>query len=77
MFDEEELGLNLGISRTSTRGASGRDGGAKGKVKTVGVLERRANVTKVGGEVVISKEGNGAVKVRDSKTHLFSCANEI
>lgn len=66
MFDEEELGLNLGISRTPGRGSSGRDGGgaSRSKVKTVGVLERRANVTKIGGEVVVSKEGKGAVKVR-------------
>jgi dynactin 4 len=66
MFDEEELGLNLGITRTPGRGGSGRDGGntSRNKVKTVGVLERRANVTKIGGEVVVSKEGKGAVKVQ-------------
>jgi len=65
MFDDEELGLNLGISRTPGRGGLGRDGGssARSKTKTVGVLERRANVTKIGGEVVVSKEGKGAVKV--------------
>ncbi|KAG1748565.1 dynactin p62 family-domain-containing protein [Suillus lakei] len=33
-----------------------------GKVKTVGVLEKRANVTVVGGEVVIGKEARGHVK---------------
>jgi dynactin-4 len=38
----------------------------KSKVKTVGVIEKRANVTKIGGEVVVSKEGKGAVKVRSS-----------
>jgi dynactin 4 len=57
MFDEEELGIG---SRTPGK-SSGKEAG-KGKVKSVGVLERRANVTKIGGEVVISKEGKGAVK---------------
>lgn len=50
--DDDELRL---------RGSSDRDG--KGKVKTVGVLEKRANVTLVGGEVVIGKEARGNVKV--------------
>jgi len=35
----------------------------RGKNKTVGVLEKRANVTVVGGEVVIGKEARGGVKV--------------
>ena len=66
MLDDEELGLNLGIgSRTPGKSGAGRD--SKGKTKTVGILERRANVTKVGGEVVVGKEGKGAVKV-SSKT---------
>lgn len=38
--------------------------GGRGKNRTVGVLERRANVTVVGGEVVISKEARGDIKVR-------------
>lgn len=76
MFDEEELGLNLGISRTSGRGGTGRDGAVKGKVKTVGVLERRANVTKIGGEVVVSKEGKGNVKVRCAQSTRFGWTNE-
>ena len=55
MFGVEDEGEGLSVGR------SGRDG--KGKVKTVGVLERRANVTMVGGEVVIGKEAKGSVKV--------------
>ena len=34
-----------------------------GKAKTVGVLERKANITYIGGEVVIGKEAKGDVKV--------------
>lgn len=34
------------------------------KPKTVGVLERKANTTVVGGELVIGKEGRGPVKAR-------------
>jgi hypothetical protein len=54
-LEDDELGLELGRTRD-------KDG--KGKVKTVGVLEKRANVTVVGGEVVIGKEARGHVKVR-------------
>ena len=39
-------------------------GGAGGKGKTVGVLERRANVTIVGGEAVVGRDARGPVKVR-------------
>ncbi|PPQ92843.1 hypothetical protein CVT25_004331 [Psilocybe cyanescens] len=35
---------------------------SRGKARTVGVLEKRANVTLVGGEVVIGKEARGNVK---------------
>jgi len=39
-----------------------RGGGAGGKGKAVGVVERRANVTVVGGEVVVGRDARGAVK---------------
>ncbi|EKM51670.1 uncharacterized protein PHACADRAFT_150266 [Phanerochaete carnosa HHB-10118-sp] len=35
---------------------------SRGKSRTVGVLERRANVTMIGGEVMISKEARGDMK---------------
>ncbi|OCB83844.1 hypothetical protein A7U60_g9049 [Sanghuangporus baumii] len=35
---------------------------SRGKTKTVGVLDKKANTTIVGGEVVISREGRGEVK---------------
>jgi dynactin-4 len=38
-------------------------GGTSGKGKSVGVLERRANVTVVGGEVVVGRDAKGPVKV--------------
>jgi dynactin-4 len=50
MFDDDAMG-GLG------------DRELKSKVKTVGVIDKRANVTRIGGEVVVSKEGKGAVKV--------------
>lgn len=43
----------------SSRTAPGRGG----KVKTVGVLEKKANTTYIGGEVVIGKEAKGDAKV--------------
>ncbi|KAF9483489.1 dynactin p62 [Pholiota conissans] len=49
--DDEELGL---------KGSLATDG--RGKLRTVGVLEKRANVTIIGGEVVIGKEARGNVK---------------
>ncbi|KAF7795428.1 hypothetical protein EIP86_006586 [Pleurotus ostreatoroseus] len=40
----------------------GRRDQGRGRTRTVGVLERRANVTVIGGEVVIGKEARGNVK---------------
>ncbi|KAH7914243.1 dynactin p62 family-domain-containing protein [Hygrophoropsis aurantiaca] len=54
-LEDDELGLEP-VGKTS------RDRDGRGKIKTVGVLERRANVTIVGGEVVIGKEARGHVK---------------
>ncbi|KAG6856238.1 hypothetical protein H0H87_006171 [Tephrocybe sp. NHM501043] len=53
MFGVEDDDLGIG------RGGREKD---RGKVKTVGVLEKRANVTVVGGEVVIGKEARGLVR---------------
>jgi len=46
------------------RGLSGaeREARGKGKTRTVGVLDKRANTTIVGGEVVVGREGKGEVK---------------
>jgi len=60
--DEEMYGLDDEDGLHS--GRSGKDAESRGKVRTVGVLERRANVTVVGGEVIIGKEAQGQVKVR-------------
>jgi dynactin-4 len=46
-------------------GRGGQDNDGRGKSKTVGVLEKRANVTLIGGEVVIGKEARGNVKARN------------
>lgn len=53
--EDDELGLDGG------RGT--RDKGSRGKTKTVGVLERRANVTVVGGEVNVHRTYRGEIKV--------------
>jgi dynactin-4 len=51
-------------------------GGAGGKGKTVGVLERRANVTVVGGEVVVGRDAKGPVKVSCAVDSLI-CRDSI
>lgn len=52
-LDDDELEARL----------SGREKEPKPKSKTVGILEKRANVTVVGGEVALGKEARGEVKV--------------
>ncbi|KIJ54802.1 hypothetical protein M422DRAFT_240886 [Sphaerobolus stellatus SS14] len=46
------------------RGLSGaeREARGKGKTKTVGVLEKKANTTVVGGEVVVGRDAGGEIK---------------
>ena len=58
--DDEDM---FGVDGDETVGLGGKESDAKSRNRTVGVLERRANVTLVGGEVVIGKEARGAVKV--------------
>ena len=58
--DDEDM---FGVDGDETVGRGGKESDAKGRSRTVGVLEKRANVTLVGGEVVIGKEARGAVKV--------------
>ncbi|KDQ62635.1 hypothetical protein JAAARDRAFT_189929 [Jaapia argillacea MUCL 33604] len=58
--DEDMFGVEddeMGDADVRSRDREGRS-----KTKTVGVLEKRANVTIVGGEVVIGKEAKGDVK---------------
>lgn len=44
-------------------GRDGREAEGKARGKAVGVLEKKANMTLVGGEVVIGREGKGDIKV--------------
>ncbi|KDR82871.1 hypothetical protein GALMADRAFT_238503 [Galerina marginata CBS 339.88] len=57
--DDEMFGID---DDDELPGRGGKETDSRGKVRTVGVLERRANVTLVGGEVVIGKEARGNVK---------------
>lgn len=59
--DEDMFGVDEDDEFGTGRGAREKDG--RGKTKAVGVLDKRANVTVVGGEVVIGKEARGSVKV--------------
>ncbi|KAG8935748.1 hypothetical protein FRC02_006557 [Tulasnella sp. 418] len=60
MFDEDDLEEMLSGGASGASKPSGKK--AKALKGNVGVLERKANVTKVGGEVLISREGTGDVK---------------
>jgi len=51
-----------GRRQASASTSSGTTTTRGGKVKTVGVLERKTNTTRIGGEVVIGKEAQGDVK---------------
>ncbi|KAF8644678.1 hypothetical protein AX16_008338 [Volvariella volvacea WC 439] len=59
MYDPDDDGEFASLR--GGRGAGGRDDG-RGRSKTVGILEKKANMTLVGGEVVIGKEARGNVK---------------
>lgn len=63
-LDDDEIGLRPPRERE------------KPKVKTVGVLEKRANLTVIGGEVVLGKEARGNVKVGSLSFH-DRCTDDI
>lgn len=61
LLDDEALAIGgSGISSNASGGKKGKSGSASANI---GVVERKANVTVVGGEVVVGKEGRGDVKV--------------
>ncbi|EIW59395.1 dynactin p62 [Trametes versicolor FP-101664 SS1] len=57
MFGLDDDGMEVA---ENTRGKKSKDG--RGKTRSVGIVERRANVTVVSGEVLIPKEARGDVK---------------
>jgi len=61
-LDDDMDPLGLGSHGAAAEISPVREKSAKGKTKTVGVLEKKANMTVVGGEVVIGREGRGDVK---------------
>lgn len=66
-IDEDEMDVDeFDVGGRGRGGRSMRGGSAAGRNKTVGVLERRANVTVIGGEVMLTKEAKGRVKVRSA-----------
>lgn len=71
-MDDDEVPERLGLERAG----AGAAGGKSSRTKTVGVLEKKANITVVGGEVVIGKEARGEVKVR-SIDSIFYCKSYI
>ena len=63
-YDDEDEDMFLdddGMEIVESRGKKGKDG--RGKTRSVGIIEKRANVTIVSGEVLIPKEARGDVRV--------------
>ena len=67
--DEEMYGLD---DDDGLHGRGGRETDGRGKTRSVGVLEKKANTTIIGGEVVIGKEARGNVKVGYSNVSWMS-----
>ncbi|KAH8109297.1 dynactin p62 family-domain-containing protein [Phellopilus nigrolimitatus] len=60
--DEEMFGVDDEDALATVGASPTKDRAVRGKAKTVGVLEKKANMTVVGGEVLIGREGRGDVK---------------
>lgn len=63
-YDDEDEDMFLdddGMEIVEARGKKGKDG--RGKTRSVGIVEKRANVTIVSGEVLIPKEARGDIRV--------------
>lgn len=61
-FDDDDIeDMLAGRSGDKDKASPSREGG-KG---AVGILEKKANITKIGGEVIIGRDGSGPVKVSD------------
>lgn len=73
-YDDDEDMFGVDDDDDLAAGKGGREK-ERVKVKTVGVLEKRANVTVVGGEVVIGKEARGGIRVSPPLLDLHSKSN--
>ncbi|CAE6490205.1 unnamed protein product [Rhizoctonia solani] len=58
-----------GLADAVKAGADGRP--HRGKSGTIGVLEKRANMLRIGGEVTISRDGNGDIKFTMLVTYQY------
>ncbi|PBK75124.1 dynactin p62 [Armillaria solidipes] len=71
-YDEEDEDMDMfGLDDDEIGLRPAREKEGRGKAKTVGVLEKRANVTVVGGEVVLGKEARGNVKFNMLVTYTY------
>ncbi|KAK0221596.1 dynactin subunit 4 [Armillaria fumosa] len=71
-YDEEDEDMDMfGLDDDEIGLRPAREKEGRGKTKTVGVLEKRANVTVVGGEVVLGKEARGNVKFNMLVTYTY------
>ena len=71
-YDDEDEDMFLdddGMEIVEARGKKGKDG--RGKTRSVGIVEKRANVTIVSGEVLIPKEARGDVRVSSTLRCYF------
>lgn len=72
MFDADDVDLeNIGHNRVT------KEKDIRARTKTVGVLEKKANTTIVGGEVVIGKEARGNVKVKICGNRSFESLTSL
>ena len=74
-YDDEDEDMFLdddGMELVDARGKKGKDG--RGKARSVGIVEKRANVTIVSGEVLIPKEARGDIRV-SAFSHLLSVSS--
>jgi dynactin 4 len=76
-YDDDEDMFGVDDDEISLEGRGARDKDGRGMSKTVGVLEKRANVTVVGGEVVIGKDAKGEAKVSPFPEPRSPCTRTI
>lgn len=61
--DEDEALPDLNVPGVENAPMVSTDRDAKGRIRTIGILDRKANTATIAGEVMISKECQGDIKV--------------
>ena len=75
--DEDEVLPDLIVPGIENAPIVTADRDAKGRIKTIGIVEKKANLATIAGEVLIGKECQGDIKVSEDSNTCYTCTHSM